>query len=285
MLRLSQPITAINGFRIGDTVRLKDGDGRPHIIKAFVLDGLKEFFFIVQFEDGTETMLRNISFLKPKESEDEKIREELVYFIQKEKEYMESKVKPENSPKLTFLMDALAYLERQNPKMIQWTGKNLKEVIDFTGKSPKFSEWFKSWEEYENYVHSHGDILKLFCEDGSHYEVPVGAWIVKTPDGFNTPSLFKFVQKSPEWSEEDEEMLRIVINRVEKFNEWATEQGYPLDDPTLKQKPTDWLKALNPHWKPSKEQIEWLELAVRLSTNKPHIHGIIVSLYEQLKKL
>ena len=63
MLTLSQPITAINGFKIGDKVRLKDGDGRPHIIKAFAIDGLKEFFFIVQFEDGMETMLNNISSL------------------------------------------------------------------------------------------------------------------------------------------------------------------------------------------------------------------------------
>ena len=88
--------------------------------------------------------------------------------------------------------------KEQHPKIIQWTGKNLKEVIDFTGKSPRFDEWFKSWEEYENYVHTHNDILKLFCEDGSHYEVPVGAWIVKTPDGYNVPSVSRFVQEQPE---------------------------------------------------------------------------------------
>ena len=126
MLKLSQPITAINGFRIGDTVRLKDGDGRPHIIKAFVIDGLKEFFFVVQFEDGTETMLSNISFLELKESEDEKIRKVLVYFIQKEKEYMESKVKPENSPELMFLMDALAYLERRKEQKPALTPERLR---------------------------------------------------------------------------------------------------------------------------------------------------------------
>ena len=90
------------------------------------------------------------------------------------------------------------FQQEQPNNMIQWTGNNLKEVIDFTGKSPRFGEWFKSWEEYENYVHSHNDILKLFCEDGSHYEVPVGAWIVKTPDGYNVPSVSRFVQEQPE---------------------------------------------------------------------------------------
>ena len=107
----------------------------------------------------------------------------------------------------------LAWLEKQKeqkPVMIQWTGKNLKEVIDFTGKSPKFGEWFKSWEDFENYVHSHDDILKLFCEDGSHYEVPVGAWIVKTSDGYNIPSQFKFVQK-PSWKP-SEEQIKALYN-------------------------------------------------------------------------
>lgn len=93
------------------------------------------------------------------------------------------------------VQELITSLQQEQPAMIQWTGNNLKEVIDFTGKSPRFEEWFKSWEEYENYVHSHNDILKLFCEDGSHYEVPVGAWIVKTPDGYNVPSIAKRIQQ------------------------------------------------------------------------------------------
>ena len=63
MLKTNQPIISINGFHIGDKVRLIDGDGRPHIIKSFSIDGIKEFFFEVQFEDGTEAMLDNIALL------------------------------------------------------------------------------------------------------------------------------------------------------------------------------------------------------------------------------
>ena len=137
------------------------------------------------------------------ESEDERIIRELI-------EHIESNVghNPgldrkegrwiawlEKRKEQNLIMANSPQLKEQKPVMIQWTGKNLKEVIDFTGKSPKFGEWFKSWEDFENYVHSHYDILKLFCEDGSHYEVPVGAWIVKTPDGYNTPSVFRFIQK------------------------------------------------------------------------------------------
>lgn len=85
--------------------------------------------------------------------------------------------------------------EEKELKKIQWTGNNLKEVIEFTGRSPKFDEWFKTWEEYEEYVRSHGNIFKLFFEDGSHYEVPVGSWIIKTPDGYNLPSVAKYIQQ------------------------------------------------------------------------------------------
>jgi len=63
MIKTKYPITAINGFNIGDKVRLKDGDGREHIIKSFSIEGLNEFFFEVQFEDGSWAMLDNIELL------------------------------------------------------------------------------------------------------------------------------------------------------------------------------------------------------------------------------
>lgn len=102
---------------------------------------------------------------------------------------------------------------------IQWTGNNLKDVIDFTGKSPRFGEWFKFWDEFESYVHSHGDILKLFSEDGSHYEVPVGAWIVKTPDGYNVPSVARFVHAKQEQPEVDLEKEAVKFVQSKEFIE------------------------------------------------------------------
>lgn len=110
------------------------------------------------------------------ESEDERIRQKLVWLLQQD-------ICPFPEEEVAQMV---AYLEKQKNKkyeMIQWTGDNLNEVIKFTGKSPMFEKWFKSWEEYEEYVHSHGNIFKLFNDDGSHYEAPVSAWIVKTPDG------------------------------------------------------------------------------------------------------
>lgn len=83
------------------------------------------------------------------------------------------------------------------PEKVQWTGDNLKEVIDFTGFYPKASEWFKSWEEYENYVKEHNNIFKIFCSDNTHYEVYPGCWIAKVK-GYNVPiskGKFKVITK------------------------------------------------------------------------------------------
>ena len=72
-------------------------------------------------------------------------------------------------------------------KAVQWTGYNLEEVIGFVGKSPRFNDWFKSWEEYEKYVAEHDRIVKLFSPTGYSVDVHPGEWIVKLPDGTNVP--------------------------------------------------------------------------------------------------
>ncbi|MCR5578628.1 MAG: hypothetical protein K6F74_05380 [Prevotella sp.] len=128
--------------------------------------------------------------LKEKESEDEKIRKALYLFVEAYGYYGNYEATQE---------EMLAWLEKQGeqkPAMIQWKGDNLREIIDFTGCSPRFGEWFKTWEEYEKYVHSHNNIFKIFNEDGSHMEIPVGSWIIKAPDGYNTASRFGFVPQS-----------------------------------------------------------------------------------------
>ena len=69
-------------------------------------------------------------------------------------------------------------------RFIKWDGTNLRDVVMFTGLHKNFGKWFLSWHEYEEYVNEHGGIFKIFGENG-YYEVPVGSWIVKAPDGLN----------------------------------------------------------------------------------------------------
>ena len=92
-------------------------------------------------------------------------------------------------------------------------------------------------------------------------------------------------QDNAKWSDEDEEMLRIIQNRLQKFSEWAAEQGYTKD--AIKPKPEDWLASLRPRkiWVPSDEEISWLKTAYKLSKDKPSIHGIIGSLINGIESI
>lgn len=65
---------------------------------------------------------------------------------------------------------------------IQYTGDNLEEVIAFTGKHPKFDEWFKSWEEYQLHVLNDKMIFKIFTLEGV-MDASIGDWIIKGVKG------------------------------------------------------------------------------------------------------
>ena len=206
-------------------------------------------------------------FPKLKESEDERIKKELIEFvksrggfkqeyiawIEEQAEHKKFRDSIQVGDKVTKNEDGvlvnLSQLKRvakkdekqggQNPAMIQWKGNNLKEVIDFTGVyKDGFEKWFhNSWEEYEKYVHEHNNIFKIFNKDGSHIEVPVGAWIVKTPDGYNTASRYVFRQKPAGKVEPKFKIGDFIVNdycmgRIVEITNDAylldTEQGIPF---------------------------------------------------------
>ena len=62
---------------------------------------------------------------------------------------------------------------------IQWTGNNLKDVLDFTGKADNWDEYFATFEEYEDYVAWDGYRFKVFTP--CHTLIAeVGDWVVRT---------------------------------------------------------------------------------------------------------
>ena len=299
------------------------------------------------YDDATLEFL--FPALKESESEDERIRREIIDFIQwavergtTRNDYHQAKrpavwiayleKQKEQQPVITHgelyhtdtigTQQVIAGKMPKKPAMIQWTGNNLKEVVDFTGKSPRFNEWFKTWEEFEAYVHSHGNIFKLFNDDGSHYEVPVGAWIVKTPDGCNVASKAVFKQKPAEWSEEDKKdvahIIRILddcyaygrhdlsktdhenlVNKLKslrpqsKIHYWTEEEIEPIigDYLTGKEHYGGMLARLRclkpkPQWCPSEEQMKALN-ALNLYGDLSYVgqQKQLISLYQDLKKL
>lgn len=61
---------------------------------------------------------------------------------------------------------------------IEWTGDNLKEIIEFTGRHESSASW--GWEEFELVVAAHG--LKIFTLEGSH-KATIGDMIIKGVKG------------------------------------------------------------------------------------------------------
>lgn len=69
---------------------------------------------------------------------------------------------------------------------IQWTGTNLKEVLDFTGKHHKFDLWFSSFEHYKEQVEKDGLKFKIFTLEGT-MTADVGDYIIRGVQGEHYP--------------------------------------------------------------------------------------------------
>lgn len=65
---------------------------------------------------------------------------------------------------------------------IQYTGDNLKEVLEFVGKHPDFDKWFASFDEYEAHVKKDSMIFKVITNHGVTSALP-GDWMIKSPVG------------------------------------------------------------------------------------------------------
>ena len=69
---------------------------------------------------------------------------------------------------------------------IQWTGENLSEVLEFTGKHPSWYKWFSSFEEYENHDRKDGFVFKIITLEGT-MEASPGDWIIRGVKGEHYP--------------------------------------------------------------------------------------------------
>lgn len=61
---------------------------------------------------------------------------------------------------------------------LQYTGDNLAEVLAFTGKHPKWHDYFTSFEHYEEFVKNDDMIFKIKTLQGTMKAVP-GDWIIR----------------------------------------------------------------------------------------------------------
>jgi hypothetical protein len=84
-------------------------------------------------------------------------------------------------PWLVWQTDVLAedwFVASVVKEAIQWTGENLAEVLTFTGKHPKWDEWFSSFEHYEAHVRNDRQVFKIKTLEGT-MEASPGDWIIR----------------------------------------------------------------------------------------------------------
>lgn len=168
------------------------------------------------------------------ESEDERIRKFLVDFFASYKiGDAETKL---NGVRID---DILAYLEKQKEqKPAEWSAKGRRGRI---GSTPEHIR-----KKAENFL--------------SKMEPPYDADDICS--AYETGAM---ENANSSWSEEDEKMLRTIISDGSR--------GVELDS-----KQISWLKSLRPvskeslqpHWKPSEEQMESLAYAIQVLNSNPH---------------
>lgn len=79
---------------------------------------------------------------------------------------------------------------------LQWTGTNLAEVLEFTGKHPKWNEWFPGgFKEYAEFVKNDRNVFKIKTLEGTHEAKP-GDWIMRGVNGEHYPCDLDIFEKT-----------------------------------------------------------------------------------------
>ena len=105
---------------------------------------------------------------------------EVIEWLENEREsilhYASLQVLPSGQLKAeeSYRLAIAALRQYQFPLAIQWTGKNLREVIDLVDLNPSANKW--TWEEYAQVVAEKG--LKIFTPDGP-VMAEIGDWIIQ----------------------------------------------------------------------------------------------------------
>ena len=80
---------------------------------------------------------------------------------------------------------------------IQYSGFNLAEVLEFTGRHSRFDEWFSDIEDYRAHVLRNGNIFKVFTLEGTMKAKP-GDWIIRGVNGEHYPCKPDIFEKTYE---------------------------------------------------------------------------------------
>lgn len=164
---------------------------------------------------------------------------------------------------------------------IQWTGGNLKEVINFTGLHPRFHEWFSCWDEYEEHVGMSGGIFKIFTLEGTMEATP-GDWIIRGVKGEHypcKPDIFAATYASEaDRQRRGEDQQPFGYFRPEPFG-WtdcaATDEGAIAlyERPQARGEPVDESQRVYLHDEGYPEYLDGVQCQYVIERGKPYPHG------------
>ena len=221
-------------------------------------------------------------FPELKEDDDERIRKELIEFIQWSEDRGMTRHDFHQAKRPS---EWIAYLEKQKEK------KPILEVFGFkVGDAVRLKDGdgrkhiIKSFEEVEG-VHGPNFYHVEFEDNSARDSIYPGE---EYPNGYYTQmEKFEEEQKPAEWSEKDEEMMDnicgILINNMSLAN--SDEEVQELKDLL------NWVQDLKPRWKPSEEQMKeysyWYRNFIESGLASPSSKAVTVlgELLEQLEKL
>ena len=231
--------------------------------KAYIDDTEKRWS--EEFSRATEEVFKEI-FPELRESEDERIRKELIYFLRSpfiKENLTDEKVAP-----------WLEWLEKQEEqKPAEWS----EVELEFRGEKVTVKRPFFRDDKGRGYSTTKQDeevawnALRAWCEKKGI-------------------SIYDLYPKA-EWSKEDADILNCCISSIEeaKENRYAYKE---TDGDTSYDHEIAWLKSLRPdtfqngnsRWKPSEEQMDSLRDTI-VQTKGYSYSMYLPELYEQLKKL
>ena len=80
---------------------------------------------------------------------------------------------------------------------IKYCGDNLEDVLAFTGKHPRWDEWFASFDEYAAHVANDHQMFKILTLEGTMKAMP-GDWVIKGVQGEFYPCKPEIFEKTYE---------------------------------------------------------------------------------------
>lgn len=229
------------------------------------------------------------------ESEDEKIRKELIELVGLVPDYMFGEIKPNKF---------IAYLEKQKehqnnsdaPNESSWSGmisssdkdKDLDEIAqDYVDRVKEYNPE-PTWDLMQTAV-CYGYYLAEQKEQKPDDDPLDDPKFIK---GFDTGREVQRIfdeQKPAEWSEKDENCLKYAIDGLERYIKEHPDPEFGNATPCEKAA-VRWLKSLRPSWKPSEEQMYILNWVANILLNhdgivEEEVSKKLQSLYNDLKKL